>query len=178
MLTVFRKNPDNVKREQSFYAEVNGRDVRQDYDGDISIQGQIDMYFIENGEIVVIDYKSDTIDNLAKEQKNYEFQVEIYTKILEKLTGMKIKEMYLYAFLANKETKIIVNSPWVKEHCLFKDDSVIANDREYKSALRMLCSYTMAGKNKHDDVPDGMAMLAEFSESFKSAGVEIIQRPF
>lgn len=106
MLTVFRKNPDNVKREQSFYAEVNGRDVRQDYDGDISIQGQIDMYFIENGEIVVIDYKSDTIDNLAKEQKNYEFQVEIYTKILEKLTGMKIKEMYLYAFLANKEMKI------------------------------------------------------------------------
>ena len=85
---------------------MNGRDVRQDYDGDISIQGQIDMYFIENGEIVVIDYKSDTIDNLAKEQKNYEFQVEIYTKILEKLTGMKIKEMYLYAFLANKEMKI------------------------------------------------------------------------
>lgn len=79
---------------------------------------------------------------------------------------------------ANKETKIIVNSPWVKEHCLFKDDSVIGNDREYKSALRMLCSYTMAGKNKHDDVPDGMAMLAEFTESFKSASVEIIQRPF
>ena len=106
MLRVFSQNPENVKREQSFYAEVNGNEVRQDYNGSISIQGQIDMYFIENGEIVVVDYKSDTIENLAKEQKNYEFQVEIYMKILKKLTGMKVKEMYLYAFLADREMKI------------------------------------------------------------------------
>lgn len=106
MLRVFSQNPENVKREQSFYAEVNGNEVRQDYNGSISIQGQIDMYFIENGEIVVVDYKSDTIENLTKEQKNYEFQVEIYMKILKKLTGMKVKEMYLYAFLADREMKI------------------------------------------------------------------------
>ena len=106
MLNAFNQNSDNVKREQSFYAEVNGQDVRQKYDGDISIQGQIDMYFIENGEIIVVDYKSDTIENLAKEQKNYEFQVEIYTKVLGKLTGMNIKEMYLYSFMENKEIKI------------------------------------------------------------------------
>lgn len=106
MLRAYAQTPENVKREQSFYAEVIGNEVRQDYDGSISIQGQVDMYFIENGEIVVVDYKSDTIENLAKEQQNYEFQVEIYTKILKKLTGMKVKEMYLYAFLADREMKI------------------------------------------------------------------------
>ena len=106
MLRVYRQDPENVKREQSFYAEIKGSEVRQDYDGSISIQGQVDMYFIENGEIVVIDYKSDTVENLAKEQQNYEFQVEIYMKILKKLTGMKVKEMYLYAFLADREMKI------------------------------------------------------------------------
>lgn len=106
MTAAYAQNPENVKREQSFYAEVNGRDVRQDYDGVISIQGQIDMYFIENGEIVVVDYKSDTIENLAKEKANYEFQVEIYMKILKKLTGINVKEMYLYAFLADREMKI------------------------------------------------------------------------
>lgn len=106
MTAAYAKDPDNVKREQSFYAEVNGRDVRQDYDGVISIQGQIDMYFIENDDIVVVDYKSDTIENLTKEIDNYKFQVEIYMKILKKLTGMKIKEMYLYAFLADSELKI------------------------------------------------------------------------
>lgn len=106
MLRALDKDPENVRREQSFYAEVNGSEVRQNYDGVISIQGQIDMYFIEDGEIVVVDYKSDTLENLAKEQQNYEFQVEIYTRILGKLTGMNVKEMYLYAFLADSEMKI------------------------------------------------------------------------
>lgn len=106
MLRAYAKSPDNVKREQSFYAEVNGREIMQDYDGSISIQGQTDMYFIEDGEIVVVDYKSDTIENLAKERKSYELQVKIYTKILGKLTGINVKEMYLYAFLADRELKI------------------------------------------------------------------------
>lgn len=106
MSAAYTKDPQNVKREQSFYAEVNGKDVRQDYDGNISIQGQIDMYFVENGEIVVVDYKSDTLENLSKEINSYKFQVEIYMKILKKLTGINVKEMYLYAFLADRELKI------------------------------------------------------------------------
>jgi predicted phage terminase large subunit-like protein len=77
---------------------------------------------------------------------------------------------------ANKETKIIVNSPWVKEHCLFKDDSV--SDREYRMALSKLCGYTTAGKNKHDDVCDAFAQLAEYAQSFMGASVQIIHRPF
>ena len=79
---------------------------------------------------------------------------------------------------AQKETKIIVNSPWVKEHCLFKDNSVIKHDKEYRRALNFLCSYTMAGKNKNDDVPDAMAMLAEYIQSFESNQVTVFKRPF
>ena len=79
---------------------------------------------------------------------------------------------------ANKETKIIVNSPFVKEHCLFKDDTVIGNDKEYRKALQFLCSYTMAGKNKNDDIPDAFAQLAEFVQSLSGSVVEIIKRPF
>ena len=79
---------------------------------------------------------------------------------------------------ANKETKIIVNSAWVKEHCLFKDDSLYKRQSDYGRMMDMLCSYTMAGKNKHDDVPDGMAMLAEFAQSLSGARVEIFQRPW
>lgn len=79
---------------------------------------------------------------------------------------------------ANKETKIIVNSPYVKEHFLFKDDSIITNDKEYKKALNFLCSYTMAGKNKHDDVPDAMAMLAEYVQDIGGMKAEVFKRPF
>ena len=78
----------------------------------------------------------------------------------------------------NKETKIIVNSPWWKEHCLFKDNSVIKNDKEYQKFLSFLCSYTMAGKNKHDDVPDAMAQLAIYIQTFTMAQVQIVQRPW
>ena len=42
----------------------------------------------------------------------------------------------------------------------------------------MLCSYTVAGKNKHDDVPDGMAMLSEFAQSFNRNKVEVFARYF
>ena len=78
----------------------------------------------------------------------------------------------------NKETKIIVNSPWVKEHVLFKDNSVVRGNKEYRKMLNFLCGYTMAGKNKHDDVPDCMAMLAEFVQSLESNKITIFKRPF
>lgn len=78
---------------------------------------------------------------------------------------------------ANKETKIIVNSPWVKEHCLFKDNSVIT-DKEYKKALNFLCTYTMAGKNKNDDIPDCFAQLSEFAQSLEGNRVTVFKRPF
>lgn len=79
---------------------------------------------------------------------------------------------------ANKETKIIVNSAWVKEHCLFKDDSLYTRKSDYGKMMNMLCSYTVVGKNKHDDVPDGLAMLAEFAQSLASQKVEIFARPW
>lgn len=78
----------------------------------------------------------------------------------------------------NKETKIIVNSPWVKEHCLFLDDTVLKGNKEYLKALNFLCTWTMTGKNKHDDVPDAFAMLAEYCQSLEGNTVKIFDRPF
>lgn len=78
----------------------------------------------------------------------------------------------------NKATRIIVDSPFVKEHFLFKDNSIIKNNKEYKRALGMLCSYTMAGRNAHDDVPDAFSMLSDFIQSFETQTVRVIQRPY
>lgn len=79
---------------------------------------------------------------------------------------------------ANKETKIIVNSAWVKEHCLFKHSSLYEKKSDYGKMMDMLCSYTIAGKNKHDDVPDGMAQYAEYAQSLTGQKVEIFKRPW
>ena len=79
---------------------------------------------------------------------------------------------------SNKETKIILNSAWVKEHCLFKDNSLYKKKEDYGRMMDMLCSYTMAGKNKHDDVPDGLAMLAQFAQSLAGNKVTVFERYF
>lgn len=78
----------------------------------------------------------------------------------------------------NKETKIIVNSPWWKEHCLFKDNSVIKENKEYRKFMSFLCSYTMMSKNKNDDVPDAMAQFAEFVQGMTQSQVSVFKRPF
>lgn len=79
---------------------------------------------------------------------------------------------------SNKETKIILHSPWIKEHCLFKDESMYKKKDDYGKMIEMLCSYTVAGKNKHDDIPDGFAMLSEYAQSLNGNKVEVFQRFF
>ena len=79
---------------------------------------------------------------------------------------------------SNKETKIILHSAFAKEHFLFKDNSLYKKKDDYGKMIDFLCSYTVTGKNKHDDVPDGMAMLAEYAQSLVGNKVEVFQRPF
>lgn len=78
----------------------------------------------------------------------------------------------------NKETKIIVNAPAVKEHCLFLDKSQYSANSDYGRMMTFLTGYTLTGRNKHDDVPDGMAMLALYMMRSLQGKVEIIARPW
>lgn len=79
---------------------------------------------------------------------------------------------------SNKETRIIVASPWVKDHILFKDNSIIKKDKEYRRMLNQLCSYTMAGRNKNDDVCDAWSMFADYVQQLEGTKVEVFRRPF
>ncbi|MDT3387761.1 MAG: phage terminase large subunit, partial [Bacteroidota bacterium] len=74
----------------------------------------------------------------------------------------------------NKETKIIVNSDWVKKHVVFKDPSEWTD--MYKKFMQGVLSYVQMGKNKHDDGVDALAMLALYINSFESSQVEVISR--
>ena len=143
----------------------------------------IDGVICDNGNPISVEPRLSTIltvrnVHLARFESN-----QAGGKIAEKIQGM-VKEQGGRAKLttkystANKETRIICGEPWVKEHCLFKDDSVIKNDKEYRRFLKFLTGYTTAGKNKHDDVPDAMAMLSEYVQSFSMNKVEIVKRPF
>lgn len=79
---------------------------------------------------------------------------------------------------ANKETRIIVSSGYAKEHFLFKDENYCKEHKEYKKAMDMLCGYTMAGKNKNDDVPDAIAMMVDYIDRLRVSKVEVFARPW
>lgn len=76
----------------------------------------------------------------------------------------------------NKETKIIVNSSWVKEHVIFKDITKYEPKSDYGVMMSFLCSYTQLGKNKHDDAPDALAMFAQFVDALLSGEGQVMKR--
>lgn len=76
----------------------------------------------------------------------------------------------------NKETKIIVNSDWVKKHVVFKDVEEYEPKSDYGVMMSFLCSYTQLGKNKHDDAPDALAMFAQFVDALLGGTGTVMKR--
>jgi ATP-dependent helicase/nuclease subunit A len=94
---------DRVEREVPFtiikkWGELLGK--RDEHaDENVAVQGIIDCYFEEDGEIVVVDFKSDYIPqkNMMEVVVNrYKIQIDLYKEALEKITGRKVKESYIY----------------------------------------------------------------------------------
>lgn len=79
---------------------------------------------------------------------------------------------------SNKETKIIVNADWVKKHVLFRDKELYKPKDEYGVMMSWLLSYSVVGKNPHDDVPDGLASFALYVTNGIPVKAQIINSPF
>lgn len=79
----------------------------------------------------------------------------------------------------NKETRIIVNADWVKKHVLFRDKENYKPKDDYGIMMSWLLTYSVVGKNPHDDVPDGLANFALFvTKGGKVAKVEAVVNPY
>ena len=79
----------------------------------------------------------------------------------------------------NKETKIIVNADWIKKHVLFRDKELYNAKDDYGIMMNWLLTYSLVGKNVHDDVPDGLANFALYvTKPKRVASVEAVENPF
>ena len=98
---------------------------------------------------------------------------------IEKMVKGKCRTMIDTKYTtANKETKILVNSDWVKKHCLFLEPSLYGTQSDYGKFMGNLCGYTTKAKVPHDDAPDSMAMLAEYiAEGFRRRRTAIRKSP-
>ncbi len=72
----------------------------------VLVQGIIDVYFEEDGEIVVADYKTDVTEREEELIQRYKVQLNYYAEALEKLTGKYVKEKVIYSFYFGKEIKV------------------------------------------------------------------------
>ena len=64
----------------------------------LMIQGIIDAYFVENGQIILLDYKTDSVKSMEELWKRYETQMDYYKEALESLEHLPVAERFLYSF--------------------------------------------------------------------------------
>lgn len=80
---------------------------------------------------------------------------------------------------SNKEARIFQCSNWVQQHILFKSKEMYPRKCDYAEMMHQLLSYSVAGKNPNDDVPDCFANFAlRVTGANKTATVEAAFNPF
>ena len=100
-----------VQRELPFFTEVSSTDVdkslpKEIYENEmVRLQGIIDCFFEEEDGIVLLDYKTDYVEDGNEEElrERYKLQIKYYKEAIEKITGKSVKQSYLYLFYLDKE---------------------------------------------------------------------------
>ncbi len=83
-------------------------DLSEDTDGadtedQIIIQGIIDAFFVENGKIVLLDYKTDRVRSASMLTEKYTKQLQLYQVAVERAMDMPVSQLYLYSFALGKQ---------------------------------------------------------------------------
>ena len=87
-------------REQPFVIGIPADRLGEEFPGEetVLIQGIIDVFFEEENGLVLLDYKTDSVDSMKELWNRYETQLDYYQEALQKLTGKPVKERILYSF--------------------------------------------------------------------------------
>lgn len=97
-----------LKKEQPFVLGVDAQEIYPGTTSDeiILVQGIIDVYFEEEGELVLLDYKTDRVRTAEELKEKYHSQLEYYAKALEQLLQKPVKEKIIYSFTLKKEIEV------------------------------------------------------------------------
>ena len=88
-----------LKREQQFVMGVPASLVEEGYEGSetVLVQGIMDAYFEEDGQMCLVDYKTDFVDDMQELKKRYQGQMNYYSYALERISGKKVKNQLVYS---------------------------------------------------------------------------------
>lgn len=101
----------DVRREMRFLTELPASELEPSLTGDcakadIIVQGAVDLCFVENGGVVVVDFKTDRVKSGEELAQKYKEQISIYSSACEKIFGMPVKEKILYSFALSKSINV------------------------------------------------------------------------
>ena len=110
--SAYRKAPDMVRREQKFMIKKFDAGLLDDerlmgYNKDSMIQGIADCMFEEDGELVLVDYKTDRVSSSDTLISRYDLQIRLYAAALTRIFGKNVKEAYLYSFSLGKAVRAL-----------------------------------------------------------------------
>jgi ATP-dependent helicase/nuclease subunit A len=99
-----------LKKEQQFILSLPACEIYPEMHSEESvlIQGIIDAFFEEDGELVLVDYKTDHVKTKDELIRKYRAQFHYYQVALEQITGKRVKESFLYSFALGEALPISI----------------------------------------------------------------------
>ncbi len=97
-----------LKREQPFVMELSADRLGEQFPDSeqVLIQGIIDVFFEEDGNIIVVDYKTDVIKMPQELIARYQVQLDYYAEALSRLTGKNVTQKIIYSFALGEEIQL------------------------------------------------------------------------
>ena len=71
---------------------------------EVILQGAVDCTFVEDGQLYVIDFKTDRVRGMEELWARYEAQLQLYGFAMEEVTGLPVGGLYLYSTWLNRES--------------------------------------------------------------------------
>ncbi len=95
-------------REQPFVLGIPSSSIYTEIESDelVIVQGIIDAFFEEDGELILLDYKTDRVNREGELIDRYKAQLDYYQEALEQITGKKVRERIIYSFHLEKEIQV------------------------------------------------------------------------
>lgn len=105
------QSAEEIHREQKFTvlfpANAVVSTLGDDFpDEQITVQGIIDCAFVENGAVVIVDYKTDRVKTGEELAERYKKQLSVYKRAAEELFGLPVKETLLYSFTLKTSVRV------------------------------------------------------------------------
>lgn len=99
---------EKLYREYRFTVNISAKDIDEntDCDDNVILQGAIDCIFIENGELVIVDYKTDRVKEVSELSSRYAKQLKLYKNAAKQVFEMPVKECIIYSLYLGEQTTI------------------------------------------------------------------------